>query len=104
MRSSSWTLPDAQVRAEIFRIHLARRGLDPQLFDLGRLAAASEGFTGAGIEQAVVSSLYAADAEERTPDTDVLLNELASTQPLSVVMDAQIAALRAWARERTVPA
>jgi SpoVK/Ycf46/Vps4 family AAA+-type ATPase len=97
-------LPDAQVRAEVFRIHLGKRGLDPQLFDLGRLAAASEGFTGAGIEQAVVSSLYAADAEDRTPDTDVLLTELASTQPLSVVMDAQIAQLRAWARERTVPA
>jgi SpoVK/Ycf46/Vps4 family AAA+-type ATPase len=97
-------LPDAAVRTEIFRIHLAKRGLDPLLFDLGRLAEASEGFTGAGIEQAVVSALYAADAEERAPDTEVLLAELASTQPLSVVMDAQIARLRAWARERTVPA
>ena len=97
-------LPDDPVRAEIFRIHLAKRGLDPQLFDLGRLAAASDGFTGAGIEQVVVSALYAAGAEDRAPDTDVLLTELASTQPLSVVMDAQIAQLRAWARERTVPA
>lgn len=30
--------------------------------------------------------------------------ELASTQPLSVIMDTQIQALRAWASERTVPA
>jgi SpoVK/Ycf46/Vps4 family AAA+-type ATPase len=97
-------LPDAPVRTEIFRIHLARRGLDPAGFDLGRLAAASDGFTGAGIEQTVVSALYAADAEERAPDTEVLLAELAATQPLSVVMGEQIARLRAWARERTVPA
>lgn len=97
-------LPDTPVRTEIFRIHLARRGLDPARFDLEQLAAASDGFTGAGIEQAVVSALYAAEAEERTPDTEVLLAELAATQPLSVVMGEQIARLRAWALERTVPA
>ncbi|WP_295879422.1 AAA family ATPase [uncultured Thiohalocapsa sp.] len=97
-------LPDAPVRTEIFRIHLARRGLDPAGFDLRQLAAASDGFTGAGIEQAVVSALYAAEAEERAPDTEVLLAELAATQPLSVVMGEQIARLRAWALERTVPA
>ncbi|MBK1631072.1 ATPase [Thiohalocapsa halophila] len=97
-------LPDAEVRAEIFRIHLKRRGLDPTGFDHGRLAAASDGFTGAGIEQVVVSAIYAANAEDRTPDTEVLLAELAATQPLAVVMGEQIAQLRAWARERTVPA
>jgi SpoVK/Ycf46/Vps4 family AAA+-type ATPase len=97
-------LPDAAVRAEIFRIHLARRGLDAAGFDLDRLAAASDGFTGAGIEQAVVSASYAADAEDKLPDTGALLGELASTQPLSVVMGEQIARLRAWALERTVPA
>ena len=97
-------LPATPVRAEIFRIHLARRGLDPKQFDLARLAVASDGFTGAGIEQAVVSARYAARAEERAPDTEVLLAELASTQPLSVVMAERIAELRAWARERTVPA
>jgi SpoVK/Ycf46/Vps4 family AAA+-type ATPase len=97
-------LPDAGVRAEIFRIHLARRGLEPKRFDLARLGAASDGFTGAGIEQVVVSALYAADAEDKAPDTEVLLAELCATQPLSVVMGEQIARLRAWALERTVPA
>ncbi|MCG6940133.1 MAG: AAA family ATPase [Thiohalocapsa sp.] len=97
-------LPDAEVRAEIFRIHLAKRGLDPAQFDLGRLAEASAGFTGAGLEQAVVSARYAARAEDRAPDTDAVLAELAATQPLSVVMGERIAQLRAWALERTVSA
>lgn len=97
-------LPDAAVRAEIFAIHLRSRGLDPARFDLERLAAASEGFTGAGIEQAVVSALYGGEAQVRAADTDSLLVELGGTQPLAVVMDSQIQALRAWARGRTVPA
>ncbi len=97
-------LPDALVRADIFAIHLRNRGLDPGGFDLQRLAQASEGFTGAGIEQAVVSALYAGEAETRPPDTESLLAELDRTQPLSVMMDAQIQALRAWAQGRTVPA
>jgi SpoVK/Ycf46/Vps4 family AAA+-type ATPase len=97
-------LPDTEVRAECFAIHLRSRGLDPANYDLARLAEASEGFTGAGIEQAIVAALYAVDATRRTPDTRAILAELARTQPLSVVMDEQIAALREWARERTVPA
>jgi len=97
-------LPDAAVRAEIFTIHLRNRGLDPARFDLERLAAASEGFTGAGIEQAVVSALYGGEAAGGGPDTDSLLGELERTQPLSSIMDTQIQALRDWARERTVPA
>ncbi len=97
-------LPDAGVRAEIFAIHLTRRGLDPRAFDLERLAEASDGFTGAGIEQAVVSALYTADGGEAAPDTRAILDELGRTRPLSVVMEDQIRALRRWARERTVPA
>lgn len=97
-------LPDAAVRREIFRIHLAKRGLAPERFDLERLAAASEGFTGAGIEQAVVSALYAANSAAGEANTATVLTELAGTQPLSVVMDAQIEQLRRWARNRTVAA
>jgi SpoVK/Ycf46/Vps4 family AAA+-type ATPase len=97
-------LPEREVRSEIFAIHIRNRGLDPAHFDLERLAEASAGFTGAGIEQAVVSALYAGEAETRPLDTQSLLAELERTQPLSVVMDTQIQALRAWAQGRTVPA
>jgi hypothetical protein len=101
-------LPDAQVREEIFAIQLRNRGLDPGSFDLPRLAEASEGFSGAGIEQAVVSALYADSAGDRPPgsqpDTEAMLAELDRTVPLALTMDTQIRALRDWALERTVPA
>jgi SpoVK/Ycf46/Vps4 family AAA+-type ATPase len=97
-------LPEAGVRAEIFRIHLARRELDPGQFDLALLATASAGFSGAEIEQAVVSALYAAQARQCAVDQALLLQALQQTAPLSVVRAEELAALRAWAAERTVRA
>ncbi|HYQ38730.1 MAG TPA: AAA family ATPase [Pseudomonas sp.] len=97
-------LPEAAARAEIFRIHLARRELAPAQFDLALLAAASGGFSGAEIEQAVVSALYAAQARQCAVDQALLLQALQQTAPLSVVMAEELAALRAWAAARTVRA
>jgi SpoVK/Ycf46/Vps4 family AAA+-type ATPase len=95
-------LPQEAVRREIFDIHLRRRNQAPSGFDLELLASASEGFTGAEIEQAIVSALYAAQAQESRLDTRHLLQELERTRPLSVVMAEQMTQLRAWAAGRTV--
>ena len=97
-------LPDAETRREIIAIHLKRRQQDPAAFDLKRLCEASEGFSGAEIEQAIVSSLYEALARKTAPSTALVEEELRSTKPLSVTMAEQVAQLRAWAAERTVPA
>jgi hypothetical protein len=98
-------LPDGATRADIFRLHLARRDLDPARYDLAALAAASDGFSGAEIEQAVVAALYAAAADgRRAPTQSQLAAEIAGTRPLSVLMAEKVAALRAWAAPRTVPA
>lgn len=97
-------LPDAATRAEIFQIHLAKRGLEPANFDLAALAARTEGFAGAEIEQVVVAGLYAALAQRKPADMSIMLAECERTQPLSVVMAEPISALRAWAKGRTVPA
>ncbi|WP_407353574.1 AAA family ATPase [Luteimonas sp. R10] len=97
-------LPDAGIRREVFSLHLAGRGLDPAAFDLDALAQAAEGFSGAEIEQAIVSALYAAHAAGTPLDDFLLRAELRQTRPLSVLMREQVAALRAWAAERTVPA
>jgi SpoVK/Ycf46/Vps4 family AAA+-type ATPase len=95
-------LPDQPVRAEIFRIHLMRRELEPGGFDLPMLAFASDGFSGAEIEQVVVSALYAAQAQQQAVDQALLLHSIHSTAPLSVVMAEDLSALRAWAHARTV--
>lgn len=97
-------LPQKDIRAAIFQIHLKKRGLDAALFDLGTLAANSEGFTGAELEQAVVSALYASYARGVPLSTGLIESELVNTRPLSVVMSEQISALRQWALERTVAA
>jgi SpoVK/Ycf46/Vps4 family AAA+-type ATPase len=97
-------LPTSAQRVAIFAIHLRKRGLDPERFDVGRLVAATDGFSGAEIEQAVVSSLYAAHALGQAPTSSHLLAELQKTRPLSVLMAERIETLREWARDRTVPA
>ena len=97
-------LPDAATRADIFALHLDKRKIDRSAFALDELAASSDGFSGAEIEQAIVSALYAAYADKRVLDEAGVLAELRNTRPLSVLMAEQVQALRAWASTRTVPA
>lgn len=97
-------LPDAAARTAIFTLHLKKRGQQPTAFDLTALAAASEGFSGSEIEQAVVSALYSVFAERKPLTTDALVAELRATRPLSQTMGDKLDALRAWAHERTVSA
>jgi len=97
-------LPDAATRKDILRIHLTRRKVQPDTFDLDALARDSEGFSGAEIEQALVSALYEAHASGSTLSTELVAAELRHTRPLSVTMGERIEELRQWAAERTVPA
>ena len=73
-------------------------------FDLGVLAMASEGLSGSEIEQAVIAGLYEAFDRGRPLEMADLLDVLQDTVPLSRMMDDQIEALRAWARQRARPA
>ncbi len=97
-------LPGEAARAEILRLHLKHRGEAPERFDLRELARAARGFSGAEIEQAIVSALYEARAGRFPLDTAGILVALRSTRPLSVVRAEQIAALRAWAAGRCLAA
>lgn len=75
---------------KIFRIHLARRKVQPETFDLATLARDSEGFSGAEIEQAVVSALYEAHATAGPLSTEMVAAELRHTRPLSVTIGERI--------------
>lgn len=97
-------LPGPVARRSIFEVHLVRRSRDPRAFDLDALAAATEGWSGAEIEQAVVSALYGAFAQRASLTTEAILAEVHATKPLSVTMAEQVEALRAWAKTRAVPA
>jgi len=97
-------LTDSKTREIIFRIHLGKRELDTDDFNIESLAEKSTGFSGAEIEQAVVSSLYSALAQKTALDESHLLEELSKTRPLSIVMAEKIESLRSWAKNRTVSA
>lgn len=97
-------LPDAQVRQEIFKIHLKKRDLDPAQFDLPALAETASEFTGAEIEEAIVSARYLAAARDGTITQADLESALDRTYPISVLRGESIQALRTWAKDRTVPA
>ncbi len=97
-------LPDVAARQAIIEIHLRKRELPLDQFEITPIVEASAGFSGAEIEQAVISALYAANAEGVEPRTRHILEEIANTRPLSIVMAEKVAKLRAWAAERCVPA
>jgi SpoVK/Ycf46/Vps4 family AAA+-type ATPase len=95
-------MPSPKNRREILDIHLRKRCLDPAAFDFGALANATEGFSGAEIEQAIVSSMYTAHAQGREVSQADLLAEIRQTRPLSVLMAEKVQELREWAADRTV--
>jgi len=95
-------LPEEEARERIFRIHLEKRKRDPQRFDIAQLVERTDGFSGAEIEQAVVSALYTAFSREEDLTTESILEEIELTKPLSVTMAERIASLRDWARDRAV--
>ncbi len=97
-------LPNAAERRAICELQLQRRKLDTQAFDLKKLVVASTGYSGAEIEAAVQSAMYAGYADKQPVTTAMVLEALGSTVPLSTTRGEDIERLRAWARERAVPA
>jgi SpoVK/Ycf46/Vps4 family AAA+-type ATPase len=97
-------LPNGEVRAALFELHLKKRGRDVKTFDLPKLAAGSDGFSGAEIEQVIVAGLYTAFAQKQQLTTDVLLAEIHATQPLSVTRAEEVQSIRQWAKTRAAPA
>jgi ATP-dependent 26S proteasome regulatory subunit len=97
-------LPNAQVRAALFELHLKKRGREAATFDLPKLAAGTNGFSGAEIEQVIVAGLYTAFSQKQQLTTEVLLLEVQATQPLSITRAEEVDAIRRWAKTRAAPA
>ena len=97
-------LPENDERIEIFKIHLRRRGVDPAAFNLPQLIDFTVGWSGAEIEQSVVSALTKAQLADREISEDDLFTSVVSIMPLSRTMKEQINHIRSWAFERAVRA
>jgi len=94
-------LPTPGEREEIFKIHLAKNNQPgAAAVDQSEIVKATEGFTGAEIEQVVISSTYAAFVAETAVTKEILLREIKSTFPLSKTMKEDIDNMREWAQFR----
>lgn len=94
---------DAQIKA-LLALHLQRRKLSLSDAELSQCVALAQGFSGAELEQAVVSASYRMHGDGSGFSLNHLMAELAETQPLSVVMAERVAGLRQWAKQRCVMA
>ena len=103
-RSSSSICRSAPCAGKSSRSTRSGAGSSLGAADLDRLVAASEGFSGAELEQAVVSALYNAHATQQRPSAAHVLREIQATRPLSRVMAERIDELRQWAADRTIAA
>ena len=97
-------LPNDSERKEIFKIHLSKRRSDVERFDFEQLSKVCEGFSGAEIEQGLISAMYEAFAQGREFTQLDIIAAIRSTMPLSKTMSEQVTALRDWARQRARPA
>ncbi len=97
-------LPNAEARREIICIHLSRRKRNPDDFDISLLAQKTEGFSGAELEQVIVSALYGAFSLDQELSTEFILEEIRQTKPLAVTRAEDINYLRRWAKNRTTSA
>jgi AAA+ superfamily predicted ATPase len=98
------SLPAVNEREDIFRIHLAKRGFDPEQFSPSMLAHSTKGFSGAEIEQAVAGASFEALALGRAMSQQDIMEAIGRTVPLSITMAEQIKKIEAWAFKRAVPA
>jgi SpoVK/Ycf46/Vps4 family AAA+-type ATPase len=93
-------LPGEDERADIFKIHFAKRNRDPEQFDLPALVEASRDFSGAEIEESIISALYDAFYEKKDLETAHVLAALGQTVPLAKTMAEKISSQRNWAAGR----
>lgn len=93
-------LPTATERKDIFKVHLSKRRFDPSEFDLDKLCRVSAGFSGAEIEQAMISAMFDIFYEKRKLSSETLTASILETVPLSKTMGEDIDHLRDWAKGR----
>jgi ATP-dependent 26S proteasome regulatory subunit len=97
-------LPTEDERIDVFRIHLKMRGVDPDPLQLHRLRKITQGWTGAEIEQCVVSALTQVRLKDKTISFEDIHHAAVGVIPLSKTMREQVDHIRSWAYDRAVRA
>ncbi|MDM7998334.1 MAG: AAA family ATPase [Acidobacteriota bacterium] len=97
-------LPTEDERMEVFQIHLSKRGVDPKNLELHRLKRITQGWTGAEIEQCVVSAITQVRLQDKELRFEDLHQAALNIIPLSKTMREQVDHIRSWAYDRAVRA
>ncbi|MCI0613702.1 AAA family ATPase, partial [bacterium] len=97
-------LPNDEERKQIFEIHLKRHGADLSKFDLVFLSAATKGWSGAEIEQAVASARVDAYHNGKEVEIGDITRNTSKMVALSKTMEDQMKKIRSWAFGRATPA
>jgi len=97
-------LPNVKEREEIFRIHLSRRGKTASQTSIEGLAKSAEHFTGAEIEQALITAMFDAFNEDRELQISDIYRAMGNMVPLAITMKEQITKTKRWADKRAVRA
>jgi SpoVK/Ycf46/Vps4 family AAA+-type ATPase len=93
-------IPTVEERADIFSVQIRKRKRDPNHFDINALVSNTENFTGAEIEEAIISGLFTSwNDGKREVTTEDIINATKSIIPIAVGMGGRIEALRAWAEK-----
>ncbi len=92
-------LPQGDDRLEIFKVHLKKRELEPERFDLDKLVEKSKDFSGAEIEGAVKDGVLEAFIDgDRAAETRDVVKAIESITPTAQMMSEKIEEIRRWAR------
>jgi SpoVK/Ycf46/Vps4 family AAA+-type ATPase len=97
-------LPNEDERVDIFRIHLQKRGIDPDALEVSRLRRITQGWTGAEIEQCVISALTNVRLDNKSMSFEALHRAATHVIPLSKTMREQVEHIRSWAYDRALRA
>jgi hypothetical protein len=97
-------LPNVHERLQVLEIHLRHRGKKPEQYDLIAVAEETDKFSGAELEQLVISAMFHAFANDRDLQMDDLLDVSRESVPLAITMDDRLKELREWAYTRARPA
>jgi SpoVK/Ycf46/Vps4 family AAA+-type ATPase len=93
-------IPTVEERADIFTVQLQKRKRDPTHFDINALVSNTENFTGAEVEEAIISGLFASwNDGKREVTTKDIINATKSIIPIAVSMEGRIEVLRTWAEK-----
>ncbi len=93
-------LPTPDARDEIFKVHLKKKKVKSDDWDLRKIITMSEGFSGAEIEHSVTEALHFAFFENESVSIKHLEMAIKKIVPLSVTYKEPLDNLRSWAQNR----